>query len=185
MMEEKIINEKDRVELYHEFMHKLGKYENKELDEYLNKYGFFTQAASTRFHGAYSGGLFDHSLNVGAVLVDLTQKLNLKWQKERSPYLVGMLHDICKIDNYILLPDNTFAYNRLSQNGHGDKSVSILLNLIPDLTDEEMLCIRWHMGSFDDKVNWQHYTDSIKKYPNVLYTHFADMISAHIIEKEN
>ena len=178
------MEEKDRIELYNEFIHKLGKYENKELDEYLIKYGFFTQAASTRYHGAYSGGLFDHSLNVGAVLVDLTQKLNLKWEKERSPYIIGMLHDICKIDNYILLPDGTFAYNKTISNGHGDKSVRILSNLIPDLTEEEMLCIRWHMGSFDEKSNWQLYTDGIHNCPNVLYTHFADMISAHIIEKE-
>ena len=48
------------------------------------------------------------------------------------------------------------------------------------LTEEEMLCIRWHMGAFDEKTNWNYYTRAIHKYPNVLWTHMADMVSAHI-----
>lgn len=48
------------------------------------------------------------------------------------------------------------------------------------LTDEEMACIRWHMGAFDDKENWDKYGKSIEKYPNVLWTHTADMMAARI-----
>lgn len=37
---------------------------NNELFNYLDNSGFYEQAASTRFHGNYRGGLFDHSLEV-------------------------------------------------------------------------------------------------------------------------
>ena len=43
--------------------------------------GFFDSPASTKYHGAYKGGLFDHSLCVAQSLVDLTNKLNLKWNQ--------------------------------------------------------------------------------------------------------
>ena len=49
------------------------------------------------------------------------------------------------------------------------------------LTEEEMLCIRWHMGAFDDKENWNSYGRSVTLFPNVLYTHTADMIAARIL----
>ena len=44
-----------------------------------------------------------------------------------------------------------------------------------------MLCIRWHMGAFDDKENWNSYGRACTAYPNVLYTHTADMIAARIL----
>ena len=40
------------------------------LDYLENKSDFFTAPASARFHGAYAGGLCDHSLNVYHCLVD-------------------------------------------------------------------------------------------------------------------
>ena len=49
-----------------------------------------------------------------------------------------------------------------------------------ELTDEEIACIRWHMGAFDDQKNWDYYGRAIEKYPNVLYTHTADMIASRI-----
>lgn len=42
------------------------------------------------------------------------------------------------------------------------------------------MCIRYHMGAFTDKEEWQDYTRAIHRYPNVLWTHQADMIAAHI-----
>ena len=38
----------------------------------------------------------------------------------------------------------------------------------------------YHMGAFTDKEEWQDYTRAIHRYPNVLWTHQADMIAAHI-----
>jgi hypothetical protein len=49
------------------------------------------------------------------------------------------------------------------------------------LTPEEVMCIRWHMGAFDEKENWQYYSRAVNKYPNVLWTHTADMIASQIM----
>ena len=37
-----------------------------EVLDYLTINGFFTAPASTKYHGNYEGGLFDHSLSVSA-----------------------------------------------------------------------------------------------------------------------
>jgi HD superfamily phosphohydrolase YqeK len=144
--------------------------------------GFFTAPASTKYHGNYEGGLFDHSFAVTTSLLSLTKRMGLNWKRKASPYIVGMLHDLCKCDSYIHNPDCTYSYNpNILLPGHGDKSV-ILAQKIVDLTDEEMACIRWHMGAFDDKENWDKYGKSIEKYPNVLWTHTADMMAARIFK---
>lgn len=145
---------------------------------YLVDNGFFTAPASTKYHGNYAGGLFDHSLAVTESLLDLTAGMDLKWEKVRSPYIVGMFHDICKIDSYIKTEDG-YIYNKEAMPGHGDKSVIILKQFI-ELTEEEFLCIRWHMGAFDKETNWQRYSKSVRKYPNVLFTHTADMIASQV-----
>ena len=62
--------------------------------------GFFTAPASTKYHGNYEGGLFDHSYMVAHYLKKLTEECRLDWQNPRSPLLVGMFHDLCKMDNY-------------------------------------------------------------------------------------
>ena len=79
------------------------------LTNLLDLLGFFMAPASTKFHGAYPGGLYDHSFEVTRSLVDLTEKLSLKWERPESPYIVGMLHDLCKIDAYIINDDGTIT----------------------------------------------------------------------------
>ena len=150
---------------------------------YLDSIGFFTAPASTKYHGSYEGGLFDHSLEVAKILVELTDKLGLTWERPESPYIVGMFHDFCKCDNYLLDTEtNLYKYRSdIVIPGHGDKSVIMLQKYIK-LTDEEIACIRWHMGAYEtDPKMWEYYGRAIEKYPNVLYTHTADMIASKII----
>ena len=71
-----------------------------DIAEKLTEGGFFTAPASTKYHGAYEGGLFDHSRNVISALVTLTHDNDLEWQRPESPYIIGMFHDICKQDQY-------------------------------------------------------------------------------------
>lgn len=71
-----------------------------EFSRWLAESEFFTAPASTKYHGNYEGGLFDHSFLVMETLVELTRRNNLKWQREGSPFVVGLLHDLCKIDQY-------------------------------------------------------------------------------------
>ena len=149
----------------------------------LDELGFFTAPASTIYHGNYEGGLVDHSIQVTKELVNLTEKLGLKWRRPESPYIVGMFHDLCKCDDYVYdIETDSYKYNPdLILNGHGEKSVIMLQKLIT-LTDEEIACIRWHMGAYEkDSKMWEYYGRAIKKYPNVLYTHTADMIASKIV----
>lgn len=144
--------------------------------------GFFDAPASTRFHGNYDGGLFDHSLEVTKSLVELTEKLGLTWERPESPYIVGMYHDLCKCDLYKWdIETGRYVYNDDGIiPGHGEKSVIIAQKYIY-LTDEEIACIRWHMGAYEkDPKMWDYYGRAIEKYPNVLYTHTADMIASRI-----
>ena len=76
--------------------------------ERLKSDGFFTAPASTKYHGAYEGGLFEHSLNVTNSLVELTKQNSLTWGRPESPYIIGMFHDICKQDQYRHPVDATF-----------------------------------------------------------------------------
>lgn len=150
------------------------------LRDYLDNMGFFEAPASTKYHGNYRGGLFDNSLQVTKDLLYLTEHLGLKWERERSPYLVGMLHDICKCDQYVRNTDGTYSYQSdLPLNGHGEKSVILTLQ-VEMLTEEEILCIRWHMGAYDDSKVWNNLGAAIERYPNVLYTHTADMMASRI-----
>lgn len=73
---------------------------------------------------------------------------------------------------------------------HEETVIQILTNYFgksiedfaPDaLTNEEIACIRWHMGAFDDRNNWEYYTRAVAKFPNVMYTHAADMAAAYIV----
>jgi len=183
----------DRIE---NFMKKIGEHVSSEFMEWLVKEGFFTAPASTKYHGSYEGGLFDHSLEVADVLVQLTHDNWLKWSNERSPLIVGMFHDLCKIESYKKVVDKEglqmfgsdevtgeeyhFEYNNeILIPGHAEKSI-ILLQRFIELTDEELLCIRWHTGAFDNKDNWNYYSKSVNKYPNVLWTHHADMIASQV-----
>ena len=154
------------------------------VNDWLLENGFFSAPASTKYHGAFDGGLYVHSAEVTKILVYLTDSCTLKWEKKRSPFVVGMLHDICKIDQYRKLDEPNengciYAWNDTKIKGHGEKSVFMIKKLM-ELTEEEEACIRYHMGAFTDKKEWSAYTDAIHRFPNVLWTHHADMIATHI-----
>lgn len=164
----------------------------------LEKINFFVAPASINHHGNHDGGLYEHCNEVTFQLLYLTKRLDLTWNRPESPYIVGMLHDLCKCDDYVKLPDiikwgdslnhthdlPTDARWEYNKNGllpgHGEKSVIMAQNIYGYLTEEEIMCIRWHMGAFDDKSNWQYYSGAVAKYPNVLFTHTADMIASQI-----
>ena len=170
----------ERIEKYKKFM---GDILTQDVFiETLDKLGFFDAPASIKYHGAYKGGLFDHSLATAEALVELTNKLGLTWTRPSSPYIVGMLHDLCKCDNYVVdFETDKYIHNPdLILDGHGEKSI-IMIQKFMSLEDEEIACIRWHMGAFEKDSNlWNYYGRAVEKYPNVLYAHTADMIASRI-----
>lgn len=154
--------------------------------DFLVKDGFINAPASTKYHGDYPGGLFDHSRAVTDTLENLTRCNGLSWQRPESPLIIGMFHDICKYDRYKLICDDNgvtrYDYiNNTVLQGHGAKSVMILAQFMR-LTEEEVLCIRYHMGAYETD-DWDGFDRAIRKYPNVLWTHHADMLASKVIGK--
>ena len=75
------------------------------LDYLENKSDFFTAPASARFHGAYAGGLCEHSVNVYHCLAEylarerVQELYGLEYPAE-SVAVAALLHDLCKIGCY-------------------------------------------------------------------------------------
>lgn len=152
----------------------------------LEKMGYFVCPAGCKHHGNYIGGLYDHSLAVTDKLLEYTDLLDLKWERKESPVIIGMLHDLCKVLQYRITVNGTdikVDWNKENcYPGHGELSLQIAVDLI-ELTEEEKMCIRYHMGAYEGNQVWQSLDCAIKKYPNILYVHLADMYASKIIGK--
>ena len=171
---------------------------------YLNKAGFFSAPASVNRHLSHDGGLLEHSLNVCKVALRLReQMIALRPEiEERLPLesvvLAALLHDVCKANIYKKMTkyrkdannrweayDGYYVdYTRFPL-GHGEKSVVMLLRLGLELTNDEVLAIRWHMGawdlsfqSFESKSNISAASD----VPLVSILQAADALAAHLLE---
>lgn len=183
------LTREDRIDMFRDLMHP---YVSEKFLTWLIENGFFDAPASTKYHGSYPGGLFDHCYVVTKTLIGLTEDCDLSWWRAESPYLVGMFHDLCKIDCYQhpvightadgkpIYDLDSWEYSKnMGLKGHGDKSI-MLLSMHTTLTEEEIMCIRYHMGAFTDKEEWRDYTNAVKNFPNALWTHHADMLASHV-----
>lgn len=167
-----------------------------EFDNWLLENKFFIAPASTKFHANYPGGLFDHSFAVMNFLVELSSKNAIKWRRTESPFIIGMFHDLYKIDQYrhpvtgsiydgdkecLICDEIAWEDNPdIAVKGRGDKSI-IFLSQYMTLTEEEIMCILYHMGAFTEKDLWGDYTRAVGKFPNILWTHHADMLVSHVV----
>ncbi len=133
--------------------------------EDLDNWGFFEAPASSQGHGAFAGGLLEHSLNVYDAAMD-ARKSMIELRPDLEPDLdvdsiaiAALLHDVCKADFYRLVKkkrrNEVGQYEEFEQYeihdenfpvGHGEKSVILLLQSGLDLKDDEIYAIRWHMG---------------------------------------
>lgn len=165
-----------------------------------NETDFFTAPASTKYHAAYPGGLFDHCLGVTQKLIELSDKGICTWNRPISPFLIGILHDATKFGAYLqqhrsnLVSGDMESYYICNPERtelsciHGEDSVLkasvLLLKAYPgfSLNEEEWECIHWHMGAYEGKDSWPGYDAAIRKFPNVLWTHTADMYASKVME---
>ncbi len=160
---------------------------------------FFTAPASTRFHGAYEGGLCEHSLNVYDCLCDYMQRDRVKelYGLSCSPEtcaIVSLLHDVCKTNVYKPSFRNvkndrgvwekvpSYDYEDALPYGHGEKSVYILSGFLR-LTREEAFAIRFHMG-FSGTEEVRLVSDAFEKFPLAYALHNADMEATLFLEKK-
>ena len=176
---------------------------DKLLDFLEHKCDFFTAPASARYHGAYEGGLCDHSLNVYHCLVDYLQRervqelYGLEYSDE-SIAIVALLHDLCKIGCYKKGTRNvkdesgkwqtvpTYTFDDPLPYGHGEKSVYIANGYIR-LNREEAMAIRWHMGGFDESGPEDNRTvgQALQRYPLAFALATADMEASYFLENED
>lgn len=172
------------------------------LLEFIRKSDFYTAPASTRFHGAYEGGLLVHSINVLDCLSEKKASNNAVWCKvlvnvqSESIIISSLLHDLCKTYFYITEMRNKkeesgawvkvpfYTVNDLIPYGHGEKSVMIIEEYIK-LLPAERYAIRWHMGSYEPKELWNTLGTAMEKYPLILALHEADMEATYLLEKNN
>ena len=69
--------------------------------------------------------------------------------------------------------DNMFPY------GHGEKSVYLLQKFM-ELTDEEAMAIRWHMGAYEGERSYNDLNEAQKMFPLTMYLHFADVLASNL-----
>jgi Predicted HD-superfamily hydrolase len=179
-----------------ELFRSTGKENIEGLIDYLeNRTDYFSAPASTQFHGAYTGGLVDHSLAVYDNLVKMVELFEIQ-AKPESLIIIALLHDLCKTNFY-----KTGYRNRKNETtgqwekvevyeiddkmplGHSEKSIIIIQQFIK-LTKEETLAIRWHMGAFDDAVQGSYggmkaLSNAYHMCPLAAATHMADMATSY------
>jgi hypothetical protein len=184
------------ISLYNQHIHRDGA---EELLEFLLSPGsdFFVAPASTRFHLSVEGGLVEHSLNVYHCLKDYLARPRVRNEyqlsfSEETIAIVGLLHDLCKINVYQKslrnVKDKTgtwvqvpsYEYNDALPYGHGEKSVYIVSGFMK-LTREEAFAIRFHMG-FSDTEEKTNVSAAFEKFPLSFALSVADMEATYLIE---
>lgn len=176
---------------------------------WLEQTDFYTAPASTKFHSAFEGGLVAHSVLTYVALDILNKSFSLKYPDETIA-ICGLMHDLCKVNFYEQYTKNAKIYKSGGTKtdaggsyewepvsaykvrdddqypvGHGEKSV-LLLSKFMQLSVEETLAIRWHMGGFDDAVRGGSFDMSKAFHMSSLcvITHMADLAAANIYENK-
>jgi hypothetical protein len=196
---------KEKKERFIELLRSTERQGIEEVISYLEKSGFFTAPASTKYHLSYEGGLMEHSMNVYDMAIALRGPIvSMKPEveeklPENSIIIAALLHDICKANIY----RKTQKWNKNDQGqweqydtyetdysrmpvGHGEKSVIMLLSLGLKLTIDETVAIRWHMGAWD--LAFQSYeaksniNEAGNRYPLLALLQSADNMATHILE---
>jgi len=163
------MTKQERIDEYKKYMsHVKRKGKETLIDWLINETDFFQSPASSKYHANYAGGLYDHSMNVLNYAKELyltSKKLNPDFPDINAESLIicALHHDLCKVnfygietawvkEGYKWIEYETYkagAINKLPI-GHGEKSVMLLLQQGFELTDDEMLAIRWHMGPYGE-----------------------------------
>jgi len=160
--------------------------------DFLDDSDFWEAPASTRYHEAYEGGLVEHSLKVYELLTTLNYNHFMGFSDE-SIAKTALFHDLCKVNFYRKTRKNkkmedgrwinvsAYEVNDELPLGHGEKSLFLLVQHGVELTEEEALAIRWHMGAWDQSTRdfgaSQALTGAMNKHKLVTALHIADMMA--------
>ena len=189
-----IIENKEKfINIYNTYIKREGA--DKLLD-FLCTSDFFSAPASTRFHGAYPGGLCEHSINVFECLRDIMDRPRMKEvygvrYSDESIAIASLLHDICKVNFYVETTRNvkengvwkTVPYYSIEDKlpyGHGEKSVYIISGYMK-LTRDEAFAIRYHMG-FSTGEEPNNVGKAFEMFPLAFAISVADMEASYFLE---
>lgn len=150
---------------------------------------YFKAPASTRFHSDFENGLVYHSCAVVRNILSMTDKFDIKWDRPESPYIIGLFHDLCKTNFYStsfrnVKSEETGKWEKVPYYlvddkeplGHGVKSVIIIQKYLK-LTEQEIMCIAWHMGAFGDNEYRMNYSNACDLYPEIMLVALADQLA--------
>ncbi len=194
------MNAKDEfIEIYQKYIKREGA---DRLLQHLLSSGsdFFTAPASTRFHGAYEGGLVEHSINVYECLKDYLSRERVKELygievSDETVAIVALLHDLCKMnfykpgfrnvkdDNGVWQKVPTYEIDDKLPYGHGEKSVYMISGFMR-LSREEAFAIRYHMGFSGDEPA-RNVGAAFEMFPLAFALSTADMEATFFLEGKN
>ncbi len=171
------------VEALERWLHRDG---SQSLIQWLTESNdFFSAPASTRYHGSFPGGLAKHSFHTYCILQNKVEDFGLEYSAE-TVVICGLLHDVCKCDTYKMGARGYFVKDHMPL-GHGEKSVFLLQKHV-DLTDEEAIAIRFHMGVFESGLSNKNFPTSfafqeaMNIYPLVILLHTADLEATYLLD---
>lgn len=187
------------ISIYTEHIKRPGA--DKLLDYLTNKSDFFTAPSSTRYHGAYEGGLVQHSVNVYHCLKNYLERPRVKElygmaYSDETIAIVSLLHDLCKVNFYTTDYRNVknsdgvwekvpyYTINDTMPYGHGEKSVYIISGYLYGdgrLSREEAFAIRYHMG-FSGNEDKNSIGRALEMYPLAFALSVADMEASYFLE---
>jgi len=165
-----------------------------DLLSWLQKVDFFEAPASTKYHGAYAGGLCQHSLDV----YDYARKLTFLSPapiSEESLVIATLFYDVCKCNLYkteyrnqkidggwhqvpVFIIDEKFHFG-----GHGSKSV-FQVQYFMKLEPVEAVAINCHMGFSDGgSTTIRDVGNAYHDNPLAWIVHVADEAATYLLER--
>ena len=160
-----------------------------DLMAWLGGTDLYVAPASSRYHGAYEGGLVEHLLDVHAELRRLNEAYGFGFSEE-SMAVAALFHDLCKVNCYRAdtrnVKDDHGVWHKVPCyrfdegfrfGGHGSKSVYLAQTFI-NLTPDEATAINCHMGQFD-ATTYSNVSAAFEACPLAWALHVADEASTY------
>lgn len=188
-----------------------GRAEIESLITFLENSDFFTAPASTKYHGAYDGGVAEHSLHVWYVLTEKNRYYNLGLPEDTIA-ITALGHDVCKIGFYtkemrsVLKGKKKIMKNKKVDgkwmeveeeiNDWQEEEVIVVKDQLPlghgsksvitllrfiQLSDLEIAMINWHMGGYVPKDDYRDMSNAVEIYPAIIALNAADLEASHLL----
>lgn len=165
-----------------------------DLLDWMQKADFFSAPASTKYHGAYAGGLCQHSIDVYQYAKRMSF-LMPKAPSEESLAISALFHDLCKVNLYKTEKRNQKINGEWQEvpyyvvdekyhfGGHGSKSV-FLVQQFMKLTTEEAAAINCHMGFSDGSPSVvRDVGNAYEQFPMAWLIHIADEAATFLLDR--